>query len=111
MTTGDDDKTPCATTFYIHCVLMKQFNSIDICRFHLSLSRETIARVPTLRKPEDEHIFFISFRDWQIKARCQEKLSETTINELLQGAHTVTRKRARAHTHGMMYDYLEQINN
>lgn len=73
--------------------LMKHFNGIDNCRFHLSPSCQTIAWVSTRRKPKDEHIFFISLSDRQIKAKCQEKLNEATINRLLQGIH------ARKHTH------------
>lgn len=98
---------------YLQCMFRKWFNPTVNCRSHLSVSCETIASVFSWRKPEDEHIFFISFSDWQIKAPCQEKLNETTINTPLQGvlAHTHVRTRAYTHTHsvGMIYDYLEQI--
>lgn len=86
---------------YLQCMFRKWFNPTVNCRSHLSVSCETIASVFSWRKPEDEHIFFISFSDWQIKAPCQEKLNETTINTPLQGvlAHTHVRTRAYTHTH------------
>lgn len=86
---------------YLQCTFRKCFNPTVNCHSHLSVSCETIASVFSWRKPEDEHIFFISFSDWQIKAPCQEKLNETTINTLLQGvrAHTCVRTHVPARTH------------
>lgn len=81
-------------TFYLQCMFIKHLNCHSAnCRFHVSQPCETIACVFSKRKPRDEHIFFISFSDWQIKGPCQEKLNETTINTVLQGAFTHTMQR------------------
>lgn len=93
---------------------MTHFNGIDNGCFNLSPCRQTIAWVSTRRKPEVEHIFFISFSDRQVKAKCQEKLNRAKINRLLQGVSFRTHTHAHtthAHTHTHTLDTYTHKRN